>query len=58
MTREEIESQIASLLRAQPGLSKKESRDCIIVEGTFIFSNSYDDIPIYDEYLVKIVVVY
>jgi hypothetical protein len=54
MTREEIESQIASLLRAQPGLSKKESRDCIIVEGTFIFSNSYDDIPIYDEYLVKI----
>lgn len=48
--------QARQLVLLQPGLSIVESSEGITFSGTYLLNNSYNDIPLYDEYQVKIIV--
>ena len=54
MEKQALLEQARQLVRLQPGLSITDTSERIIISGTYLLNNSYNEVPLYDEYLVEI----
>ena len=56
MEKQVLLEQARQLVLLQPGLSVAETSEGVVISGTYLLNNSYQNIPLYDEYQVRIVV--
>lgn len=56
MEKQALLEQAKQLVLLQPGLSITDTAEGLTISGTYLLNSSYNDIPLYDEYQVKIIV--